>query len=570
MSTFKSLIKSLKLLGRRLPLYITAIFMMTAMSALFEVAGSLFIEIVVDAAEKGDAHAYVHNMAGAIILGIVSTVLAAVFMCIYNNEAKRMTLKLKIMVFEKAMKFPYAYYEEHHSGEIMSKMIYDSDKVSNIFSARLRRVLAPIISVAVFAVAMIMINPIMTLVLIVFNIILLIINTLISNPVKKVGKKLSQKNSEMTVVISNIIAGAGVSKIYDVSHISSLKYDKLNKEYAQTQKQKMSLSALLEMLNTGFDLLCSVMFIVIGIIMMQKNLATMGEVAAIYSLYTILSFRFLQLGKNMPELINCISYAERVFEFLNLPEETLCETSTEAPVSASAPVSVPASTPVSATASALDHNLQEVNAIEYKNIVFGYSDKDNIFNGNSYSFERNKITAIVGQSGCGKSTLAKLLLGFYRLQEGDIYVFGQSVRNTSITKIRDLIAYVPQQPYLYNMSIKDNIRLARESATDKEIYQAAKLANAHEFIECLENGYETIMHNRGSNLSGGQRQRIAIARAILKNAPIILMDEATSALDNESEQMIADAISQLRNQKTVIMIAHRAATIQLADNVVEC
>lgn len=548
MSTFRSLIKSLKLLGRRLPLYLTAIFMMTAMSALFEVAGSLFIEIVVDAAEKGDIETYVQDMIGTIVLGIVATVLAAVFMCIYNNEAKRMTVKLKVMVFEKAMKFPFSYYEEHHSGEIMSKMIYDSDKVSNIFSARLRRVLAPIISVAVFAVAMIMINPIMTMVLMVFNIVLFLINTLISGPVKKVGKKLSQKNSEMTTAISNIISGAAITKIYDVRHMGSLKYERLNKEYATVQKEKMCLSALLEMLNTGFDLLCSVMFIVIGIIMMQQNLATMGEVAAIYSLYTILSFRFLQLGKNMPELVNCISYAERVFEFLNLPEEKAYEIS------------------VAETG----HDLQKHNAIEYKDIVFGYNDKEKIFNGKSYAFESSKITAIVGQSGCGKSTLAKLLLGFYQLQDGDIYVFGQSVRNTDIAKIRNLIAYVPQQPYLYNMSIRDNIRLANESATDQEIYQAAKLANAHEFIERLENGYDTIMHNRGSNLSGGQRQRIAIARAILKNAPIILMDEATSALDNESEQMIADAISQLRNQKTVIMIAHRAATIQLADNVVEC
>ncbi len=564
MSTFKSLVKSLKLLGRRLPLYITAIFMMTAMSALFEVAGSLFIEIVVNAAEKGVVDTYAQDIIGAIILGIVATVLAAIFMCIYNNEAKRMTVKLKVMVFEKAMRFPYSYYEEHHSGEIMSKMIYDSDKVSNIFSARLRRVLAPIISVVVFAVAMILINPTMTLVLIVFNIVLLLINTLISGPVKKVGKKLSQKNSEMTTTISNIIAGAAITKIYDVSHIGSLKYEKLNKEYAATQKEKMCLSALLEMLNTGFDLLCSVMFIVIGIIMMQQNLATMGEVAAIYSLYTILSFRFLQLGKNMPELVNCITYAERVFEFLNLPEEKTYETSTEAQASASATVLAPAAV------SAPGLNLQEANAIEFKDIVFGYNDKENIFNGKSYSFEGNKITAIVGQSGCGKSTLAKLLLGFYQLKDGDIHIFGQSVRNTNLTKIRDLIAYVPQQPYLYNMSIKDNIRLANESATDQEIYQAAKLANAHEFIERLENGYDTIMHNRGSNLSGGQRQRIAIARAILKNAPIILMDEATSALDNESEQMIADAISQLRNQKTVIMIAHRKATIQLADNVVEC
>lgn len=352
----------------------------------------------------------------------------------------------------------------------------------------------------------------------------------------------------MTTAISNIISGAGVTKIYDVNHTGALKYEKLNKEYVMVQKEKMGFMALLEMFNTGFDLLCSVMFIVIGIILVQYNFATMGEVAAIYSLYATLSFRFLQLGKNMPELVNCVAYAERIFEFLSLQEEKMNET----------------------TLLEVKGYSDNANAVDFENIVFGYSDKEKLFNGRSYSFENRKITAIVGQSGCGKSTLAKLLLGFYQLQSGDIYVCGKSVRNTNIAKIRDLIAYVPQQPYLYNMSIKDNIILSKQSATDEEVYQAAKLANAHEFIEHLENGYDTIMYNRGSNLSGGQRQRIAIARAILKNAPIILMDEATSALDNESEQMITDAISRLRNNKTVIMIAHRTATIQLADRVVEC
>lgn len=544
----KSLLKSLKLLERRLPLYITAIMMMTAMSALFEVAGSFFLELIVEAAEKGTVGIYAQDIVITIISGIAAIVLASVFMCIYNNEAKKITVKLKVFVFEKAMRFPYAYYEEHHSGEMMSKIIYDSDMAANIFSARLRRVMAPVISVVVFVIAMLLINPIMTFVLIMFNIVLFLINGSISYPVKRVGKKLSQKNMEMTTAISNIISGAGVTKIYDVNHNGALKYEKLNQEYAMAQKEKMCFTALLEMFNTGFDLLCSVMFIVIGIIMVQYDFAAMGEVAAIYSLYAALSYRFLQLGKNMPELVNCVAYAERVFEFLDLQEEKMTGT----------------------TSLEGKDNFDSVSAVDFENIVFGYNDAEKIFNGKSFSFESNKITALVGPSGCGKSTLAKLLLGFYQLQGGDIYVYGKSVRNTRIEQIRDFIAYVPQQPYLYHMSIRDNIRLSNQSATDEEVYRAAKLANAHEFIEHLENGYDTILYNRGSNLSGGQCQRIAIARALLKNAPIILMDEATSALDNESEQMIADAISRLRNDKTVIMIAHRTATIQLADRVVEC
>ena len=177
--------------------------------------------------------------------------------------------------------------------------------------------------------------------------------------------------------------------------------------------------------------------------------------------------------------------------------------------------------------------------------------------------------AVLGHSGCGKSTLAKLLLGFYELQGGSINIFGQNICDIGIEAARRQIAYVPQIPYMYNMSIRENIRYGKPDASDEEIISAAKLANAHEFIMESENGYDTVLNNRGNNLSGGQRQRIAIARAIIKDSPIILMDEATSALDNESEQLISAAVAGLKDRKTVIMIAHRVTTIQSADMVVE-
>ena len=192
-----------------------------------------------------------------------------------------------------------------------------------------------------------------------------------------------------------------------------------------------------------------------------------------------------------------------------------------------------------------------------------------LFTGSSYRFPANKIIAVTGHSGCGKSTLAKLLLGFYELQGGSINIFGQNICDIGIEAARRQIAYVPQIPYMYNMSIRENIRYGKPDASDEEIISAAKLANAHEFIMESENGYDTVLNNRGNNLSGGQRQRIAIARAIIKDSPIILMDEATSALDNESEQLISAAVAGLKDRKTVIMIAHRVTTIQSADMVVE-
>ncbi len=554
MSTYKSLVKSLKMMGKRLPLYLMGILMMTAFNALFEVAGSFFMKIIFEAAGNGMTPTYNQRMAVAVICGILSIILSSVFMCIYNNEAKRMTLVLKEMVFAKAMKLPYKYYEEHHSGEIISKMVYDTDVASNIYSSRLRRVLAPIIYVVVFAVAMIIINPLMTVILIALNVLLFIANTMISKPMKKVGKRLSQKNMVMTNIISNIIAGVEITKMYDVNHTGIRKYKAENNEYVITQKEKMRLSALLDMLNMAFDLLCSLMFIVVGIVLIQNGLATIGEIAAIFTLYTSLSVRFLQLGKNIPELINCIAYAERIFGFLNLPEENKCTGGKSAKDG-------------SAYSSA--GMKPDVNAVDCENITFGYKGKELLFTGSSYRFPANKIIAVTGHSGCGKSTLAKLLLGFYELQGGSINIFGQNICDIGIEAARRQIAYVPQIPYMYNISIRENIRCGKPDASDEEIISAAKLANAHEFIMESENGYDTVLNNRGNNLSGGQRQRIAIARAIIKDSPIILMDEATSALDNESEQLISAAVAGLKDRKTVIMIAHRVTTIQSADMVVE-
>ncbi len=528
----------------KLPLYLLAIFMMTALNALFEVAGSVFMKIVFDVASNGRTMEGRLEVIITIVLGIASIIMASVFMCIYNNEAKSMSLKLKNLVFEKAMKLPYQYYEEHHGGELLSKMVYDTDVASNIYSSRLRRVLAPIIFVAVFVVAMVFINPFMTAILLLLNVFLFAANSMISKPMKAVGKKLSQKNADMTSTISNIIDGAVITKIYDAAHIGIAKYKKQNDEYVCVQGRKMYLAALLLALNTAFDLLCSLMFVVIGMILIRNGLATIGQVAAIYTLYVSLSFRFLQLGKNFPELVNCIAYADRVFQFLELQEEMLFHNE-------------------------VSYNLNLENAVSFHNITFGYKNKEKLFDDKTYKFKNNKMTAITGQSGSGKSTLAKLLLGFYELQRGDLFIFEKNIKELGVIAVRQQIAYIPQTPYMFNMSVKDNIRLGRPDASDKDVHDAAKLANAHDFIIKLENGYDTLLVNRGNNLSGGERQRVAIARAILKDAPILLMDEATSALDNESEQLISDAIAKLKHKKTIIMIAHRITTIQAADMVVE-
>ena len=202
--------------------------------------------------------------------------------------------------------------------------------------------------------------------------------------------------------------------------------------------------------------------------------------------------------------------------------------------------------------------------IRLENVCFAY-EKEIALRYVDLHINRGDSIVIQGPNGCGKSTISKLLLGLYKVENGMIWIDGQPYLKINNMEIRQKIAYVPQEPYLFNDSIKENIRIGKLNATDEEIENAAKIAHAHEFIMKFENGYETMVGERGNKLSGGERQRIAIARAIIKDAPIILLDEATSALDNESEQFVNESLKSLINKKTIIMIAHRPSTIALAD-----
>mgnify|MGYP000179147013 CR=1 FL=1 len=184
------------------------------------------------------------------------------------------------------------------------------------------------------------------------------------------------------------------------------------------------------------------------------------------------------------------------------------------------------------------------------------------------SIDEGEYVAIMGPSGSGKTTLSKLLMGFYKPDSGMIEVCGNNLDDISLSADRSFFALVPQDAILFNMSIMDNIRMGRLDATEAEIIKAAKMANAHQFITEFTDGYDTVVGEKGMSVSGGQRQRIAIARAILKNAPIMLMDEATSALDNESEKVVQDSLEKLAKNRTTFVIAHRLSTIKNAEKII--
>jgi subfamily B ATP-binding cassette protein MsbA len=207
------------------------------------------------------------------------------------------------------------------------------------------------------------------------------------------------------------------------------------------------------------------------------------------------------------------------------------------------------------------------NKIQLKNVSFKY-ENEYVLKNFSMTVEKGQSVALVGQSGSGKSTIANLLTRFYDVNEGTISIDGNDIKNTTKTSLRSQIGLVTQDSILFNNSIKNNLKIGKDSATDEEIIDALKVANAWEFVKQLPKGIETNIGDAGNSLSGGQKQRLSIARAVLKNAPIMILDEATSALDTESERLVQDALENMMKNRTSVVIAHRLSTIQNADYII--
>ena len=341
-------------------------------------------------------------------------------------------------------------------------------------------------------------------------------------------------------------------KIYK---LKSLMVDKYVSETDRFQKERRKvnlMSACLDGLNQTFELLGALVFIALGIFFVSKGITTVGALAAIYVLFGSMSWNLLQVGLYIPSMASYLANAKRVFEFLDSEEE-------------------PEVYRIGNTEQNNSDNskLGQNEAILMQNVTFSYDGRQDVLHDFNLSIEKGKCVAIKGESGKGKTTIAKLLQGFYPIKSGNIIVNGKNFSAYYISQIRDLIGFVPQEPYLYDVSIEENIRYGKLDADKEDIINAAKMANAHEFIMQLENGYETRAGERGSHLSGGQRQRIAIARAILKDSPILILDEATSALDNKSELLVNEALERLMNNRTTIVIAHRQSTLERADAIIE-
>lgn len=561
MQNYKLFIRSMRVMGKKRFVYLGSIFVMSVTFALFGIMSSLLMKCVVDIAQTGEYERLGYSIVVIVVVGVISLLIYRVATIRYNVEAKRVYGDLSERVLDAEMSLPYSYYEKHHSGEIVSKVSYDLTKMGDIYGSRLRRVVMPFLQVVSYLIPMFLLSWQLTLCLLAVNSVMMAIELLLLNPMHRVSRELSGVNTAMTNRLSDMLQGMEQVRMFPGGRGTVAQFREENHHYEKKYGRKTLYTACLEGSSKGFELLCSLVFLMLGIYYVDKGYTTLGALAAIYTMYASFSFQFLQIGKYIPELVGCLANAQNIFDFLDEvkePANWYRENGDER---------IAETAQTETTAAQTTTGIQPANAVEIRSIRFSYTGEEDVLRDFSLEVKKGECIAITGASGCGKTTLSKLLLGLYPLGEGDIRVNGMSMRESDLADLRRQIAYVPQEPYLFQGSIAENIRMGRPEATEKEIREAAKQAHAHDFIMEFPEGYDTTVGERGNNLSGGQRQRIAIARAILKDTSIILLDEATSALDNESEQAVNEALRNLQGQKTILMIAHRPSTIELADRV---
>ncbi len=449
------------------------------------------------------------------------------------------TANIRNKLFRVILRLPVSYVEQTHSGDTISRLTNDIDTMRNAYSWQLRMILVTLLSGLGSALVMLLLDWKVSILLISIGLISVIININQAKELKQINSEIQKSTGKYTENISNIISGFMTIKSNELEKLMSENTQKINNSLFQNNMKLSKKSAFMEARNFLFSSINFLGVIILASFLALKGLSSLGSVASMVLLLGYVNRMFSEINSMLVKLQGYVAGSDRVKELMETQVEPN-KISVEAVVGSDA-------------------------AIDFKDIVFSYDGVNNVLDGVDLTVKRGQIAALAGPSGGGKSTIIKLIMGFYIPSSGQMTVGGNSLKDMTMAQIRSMIAYVPQDAYIFDGTIEENIRYGRLDATKQDIINAAKAAYADGFIQELENGYETLVGERGIKLSGGQRQRIAVARAFLKDAPILLLDEATSSLDSQSEQHVQEALSTLMKNRTTLIIAHRLSTIEHAD-----
>ncbi|MDP4145853.1 MAG: ABC transporter ATP-binding protein [Bacillota bacterium] len=498
----------------------------------------VIMKLMIDAAVKGDMLILKKGVIAAGIEVIIVCVVLVSMVKLFWTNVNWIVAEIKNRMVGHILRLPLSYFEKTHSGNLISRITNDTEVLYGAYGWILYQVIFTAVSGIGSAILMIVLDWRFSIVLFLIGIVSSIINSKFAVKIRHISDNIQQSTSRLTEKISDLFAGTAVMKIFNIENILENKFADNNNQIQGLTFETFKIYALQDSSNFIITWLNFGAITAAGAILSAMGKVDIGTVIGEINLLGNVNSMLRNLGSLLGQLQGCLAGADRVLELLEEPLEP------EIPKS--------------------DNYNGQGKMIELREVAFNY-DNVPILKGINIALEKGKTAALVGSSGSGKSTTMKLLMGFYPPDAGSIIINGKSLNQYTLEELRKMIAYVPQETYIFEGTIEENIRYGRPEASHHEVVEASRSAAAYEFIMEMENGLDTKVGERGINLSGGQRQRIAIARAILKDAAILLLDEATSALDSESEHEIQQALNELMKEKTVLVIAHRLSTIENAD-----
>lgn len=485
-----------------------------------------------------------------LILGLIMAGMVAVSCyCNYfiSNYGHVMGAKIEYdmrrEIFEHFQKLSFAFYDNQKTGALMSRITTDLFDITELMHHGPENIVISLIKICGAFAIMMCISPVLTLAAFALVPVMFVYAYFFNGKMKRAFRRNREKIAEINSQIEDNLSGIRVVKSFANEDMESEKFQKGNQGFLDAKKNSYLYMGGYHAGLSSFSLLITIVVLVAGAIFISADKIEVTDLITFLLYINVLTEPIKTLIDFTEQFQNGYTGFERFLEIMAIEPDIADEKDAE--------------------------ELSEVKGmIDFDNVSFRYEENsEKVLSHIHLHVDAGEYVALVGSSGAGKSTLCSLIPRFYDVTGGAVRVDGRDIRNLQIKSLRDHIGIVQQDVYLFVGTVYDNIRYGRPDASREEVIQAAKNANAHEFIMSLPNGYETDIGQRGIKLSGGQKQRISIARVFLKNPPILIFDEATSALDNESEKVVQDSLERLAKNRTTFVIAHRLTTIQNAKRI---
>ncbi|WP_353094123.1 ABC transporter ATP-binding protein [Tissierella praeacuta] len=477
---------------------------------------------------------------GALLISVA--ILRGIFLYLKNTlsskSAENTTKKIRDELYDHIQRLPYEYHVKSETGELIQKCTSDVDTIRRFLAIQLVEVAGSIFMLVFIVYIMFIMSIKMTMISIIILPITFIFSFIFFTKIKKAFEAADEAEARMTTTLQENLTGVRVVKAFSRQKYEVDKFDKKNLEYQDlTYKLIKDLSAYWAI--SDFLSMCQVGFVIIvGSYLAYTGELSLGSFVAFVSYINMIIWPVRQMGRTLTDMGKAFVSLQRIEKIFEEPIELLDE----------------------------NNNKPEIKGnIEFKNVYFEYEENKPVLSNLSFEVKSGETIALIGPTGSGKSSLVHLLPRLYEYNNGSIKIDGIELNKIDKSWIRKNVGLVLQEPFLYAKTIKENIRLANPSVKDSRVFDAAKVASIHEDIKSFEDGYETIVGERGVSLSGGQKQRMAIARTIINNCPIVVFDDSLSAVDTETDISIRNALNNRKNKSTTFIISHRISTVSEAD-----